>query len=97
MRSNGLASRRILCILVFAFLVCGGCKRTGNLWADESAGDSNIKRFVNSRANLTGRHLQNYVDFSFNYPGSWAKDPLQSGASGSPNYITVEKKTGTTS
>jgi len=30
-----------------------------------------VKRFVNTKDGRTGKLLENYVDFSFNYPASW--------------------------
>jgi len=51
------------------------------------------KRFVNSKANLSGALAEKYVDFSFDYPASWQ---LSSGA-GKPdakNFVQVQRTKG---
>ena len=48
-----------------------------------------MTRFVNSRANATSPGLQqHYVDFSFDYPSSWAVTP-QRGDGTDSNYVRV--------
>jgi hypothetical protein len=47
---------------------------------------------VNSKSGLTGNLEENYVDFSFDYPNSWKRDP-ESGKAGSPNFVSVQKLT----
>ena len=77
-RPGRLTPRKIVCvILAIGFFACGGCKRAGNSWLDDSTGDPNVSRFVNSRTGLTGPLAEHYVDFSFNYPSSWARDRSQ--------------------
>src|SRR6185503_13471778 len=49
------------------------------------------EQFVNSQANLDGKLLEHYVDFSFYYPGSWQKDP-KAGVSGASNFAKVERR-----
>src|SRR5688500_6204244 len=84
-------------LLIFLFLFgCKLFKRNGNGGANSINPPSNTTssadtaQFVNSRANLTGKLAENYVDFSFNYPKSWSIDPKTQKPGGS-NFIKVEK------
>lgn len=86
-------------LLIFFFLF--GCK----LFSRSEGGDGNSSvnppskttnagntaQFVNSRANLTGKLAENYVDFSFDYPKSWDIDPATQ-KPGASNFIKVEKE-----
>jgi hypothetical protein len=54
--------------------------------------DARVTRFVNSKSGLTGKLQENYVDFSFDYPNSWKRDP-EAGKAGAPNFVKVEKLT----
>jgi len=51
----------------------------------------NAEQFVNSRTNLDGKLLENYVDFSFYYPNTWQKDP-SAGGRGASNFAKVERR-----
>lgn len=48
-------------------------------------------QFVNSKANLDGKLLEHYVDFSFYYPNRWQKDP-KAGVAGASNFAKVERR-----
>ena len=48
-------------------------------------------QFVNSKANLTGKLAEHYVDFSFYYPSRWQKDP-KAGVAGATNFAHVERR-----
>ena len=54
--------------------------------------DAGTTRYVNSNSGLTGKLEQNYVDFSFDYPSSWKRDP-EAGRGSSPNFVKVESVT----
>ena len=45
-------------------------------------------QFANSKANLDGKLLEHYVDFSFYYPKSWLKDP-KAGVAGASNFARL--------
>ncbi|HEX7330515.1 MAG TPA: hypothetical protein VF290_03395 [Pyrinomonadaceae bacterium] len=47
-------------------------------------------QFVNSNENLDGKLAEHYLDFSFYYPGSWARDP-KAGVPGATNFVKVER------
>ena len=47
--------------------------------------------FVNSNANLDGKLAEHYLDFSFYYPKSWARD-AQAGVPGASNFVKVERR-----
>jgi hypothetical protein len=51
----------------------------------------NAEQFVNSRTNLDGKLLENYVNFSFYYPNTWQKDP-SAGGPGASNFAKVERR-----
>jgi hypothetical protein len=51
----------------------------------------NATQFVNSRANLDGKLVEKYSDFSFYYPNTWERDP-KSGVPGASNFIRVERR-----
>lgn len=51
----------------------------------------NAEQFVNSKANLDGKLLEHYVDFSFYYPNTWQKDP-EAGVAGASNFAKVERR-----
>src|SRR6266516_913035 len=52
---------------------------------------SDAVEFVNSNANLDGKLAEHYLDFSFYYPESWARDP-QAGVPGASNFVKVERR-----
>lgn len=51
--------------------------------------DARATRYVNSKSGFTGKLEENYVEFSFNYPDSWKRDP-EAGKGSSPNFVKVE-------
>lgn len=53
-------------------------------------GDS--KTYTNNKSSFTGKLADNYVDFSFDYPSSWKRDP-KAGVGDSPNFVKVENAT----
>jgi len=48
--------------------------------------------YVNSKSSFSGKLEENYVDFSFDYPKSWKRDP-GAGKGDSPNFVKVENET----
>ncbi len=48
-------------------------------------------QFENSQANLDGKLAEHYVDFSFYYPSTWARDP-KAGVAGASNFAKVERR-----
>jgi len=48
--------------------------------------------FTNSKAGLTGKLEENFVDFSFDYPSKWQRDP-EAGTGTSANFVKVENST----
>jgi hypothetical protein len=46
--------------------------------------------YVNSKSDFTGKLEDNYVEFTFDYPNSWKRDP-EAGKGSSPNFVKVEK------
>ena len=47
-------------------------------------------QFVNSNDNLDGKLAEHYLDFSFYYPESWARDP-KAGVAGASNFVKVDR------
>jgi len=47
-------------------------------------------RYVNSKAALSKDFHEHYVDFSFNYPDTWALDD-EAGKAGASNYVKVSR------
>ena len=47
-------------------------------------------QFENSNDNLDGKLAEHYLDFSFYYPESWARDP-KSGVAGASNFVKVDR------
>src|SRR6202022_3086888 len=47
--------------------------------------------YTNSKAGFNGKLAENYVDFSFDYPNSWKRDP-SAGKGDSPNFVKVENE-----
>ncbi|MFS8085721.1 MAG: hypothetical protein ACMG6H_08840 [Acidobacteriota bacterium] len=68
---------------IFLFLALA-TKPTGN--NNNRTSSPNTTRYVNSRANFSGKLSDNYVDFSFDYPSTWKTVPDTS------NFIKVENK-----
>ncbi|HVS80399.1 MAG TPA: hypothetical protein VHE60_01535 [Pyrinomonadaceae bacterium] len=50
----------------------------------------NTITYHNSSEQFTGQLADNYVDFSFDYPNSWKRDP-EAGTSSDPSFVKVEK------
>jgi hypothetical protein len=50
------------------------------------------KSYTNNKSSFTGKLAENYVDFSFEYPSSWKRDP-KAGVGDSPNFVKVENAT----
>ena len=48
-------------------------------------------QFANSKTNLDGDLAAHYVDFSFYYPKTWARDP-KSGVAGATSFATVARE-----
>lgn len=53
---------------------------------------TDTKSYTNNKSSFTGKLAENYVDFSFEYPSSWKRDP-KSGVGDSPNFVKVENET----
>ena len=64
-----------------------GSNRNGSVGTDARA-----THYVNSKSGLTGKLEEHYVDFSFDYPNSWKRDP-EAGKAGDPNFVSVQKLT----
>jgi len=56
------------------------------------ATNAGITTYVNSKSSFTGKLEEHYVDFSFDYPSSWKRDP-EAGHGSSPNFVKVEAVT----
>lgn len=54
--------------------------------------NSDNKSYTNNKSSFTGKLAENYVDFSFEYPSSWKRDP-KAGVGDSPNFVKVENET----
>lgn len=54
--------------------------------------NKNTTTYVNSKSSFTGTLEENYVDFSFEYPKSWKRDP-DAGKGASPNFVQVGNET----
>jgi hypothetical protein len=50
-------------------------------------------QYSNSSVKFGGHLQENYVDFSFDYPSGWKRDP-DAGKGNSPNFVKVENATG---
>jgi hypothetical protein len=57
-----------------------------------TAHGAGMTTYSNSRGNFTGNLKENYVDFSFEYPSDWKKDP-GAGKGDSPNFVKIEQAT----
>jgi len=69
---------------------------TNNNKANSNAGTSthaaDTTTYKNSSEHFTGPLEENYVDFSFDYPSAWKRDP-KAGKGDSPNFVKVEQTT----
>jgi hypothetical protein len=59
--------------------------------ADVRITSKDVTTYTNSKSGLTGKLEENYVDFSFDYPSKWKRDPNAGGDS--PNFVKVENET----
>lgn len=87
-----------LLLVIFAVLALGGLAYLGFKKAEETAKSLNVnrpttgqalntKQYVNSREGRTGKLADNFVDFSFYYPGNWEVDPNPE-----PNFVRVQRQ-----
>jgi hypothetical protein len=51
-----------------------------------------VKKFTNSKEGLKGKFLENYVDFSFEYPAAWVE--IEGDRKESKNYVKVQRAIG---
>src|SRR5260370_40333541 len=88
---------------VFVFLALGSYPSTNsnqtatnNNKANSNAGTTTRRTdtttYKNSSEHFTGPLEENYVDFSFDYPSAWKRDP-KAGKGDSPNFVKVEQAT----
>ena len=70
---------------IFLFLALA-TKPTDNS-NNQPASPPNTTRYVNSRADFSGKLSDNYVDFSFDYPNEWKR------VTDNSNFVKVENKT----
>lgn len=70
---------------IFLFLALA-TKPTDNT-NNRPASPPNTTRYVNSRADFSGKLSDNYVDFSFDYPSEWKR------VADNSNFVKVENKT----
>lgn len=83
---------------VFVFLAIGSYpftnknettnKSNTNQVASTKAADTT--KYSNSSEHFNGALKENYVDFSFDYPSAWERDP-KAGKANSPNFVKVER------
>lgn len=64
-----------------------GSNRNGSVGTDARA-----THYVNLNSGFTGKLEENYVEFSFDYPTTWKRDP-EAGKGSSPNFVKVENLT----
>ena len=60
---------------------------THGMSADEPKKEPALKKFVNSKSGFKGDRLENYVDFSFEYPSTWEVEDT----SKESNFIKVQR------
>jgi len=86
---------------IFVLLALGSYPSTNNNQNNNNTPKSNtgapahgagMTTYSNSSGNFTGNLKENYVDFSFDYPSAWKKDP-DAGKGDSPNFVKVEQTT----
>src|SRR6266403_1128770 len=86
---------------VFVFLALGSYPSTNSNQTTTNKSHSNIATatrgadtttYKNSSGHFTGALEENYVDFSFDYPSAWKRDP-KAGKGDSPNFVKVEQAT----
>jgi len=80
-------------VIGFLFLASATMPDKRNDNSNGNAGPgSSTTRYTNSRSAFTGDLADNYVDFSFEYPKSWTRDP-EAGKGDSPNFVKVSNDT----
>ena len=86
---------------VFVFLALGSYPSTNSNQTTTNKSNSNTATatrgadtatYKNSSGHFTGALEENYVDFSFDYPSAWKRDP-KAGKGDSPNFVKVEQAT----
>jgi hypothetical protein len=86
---------------VFVFLALGSYPSTNSNETTTNKSNSNTATatraadsttYKNSSGHFTGALEENYVDFSFDYPRAWQRDP-KAGKGDSPNFVKVEQAT----
>lgn len=77
---------------IFLFLALGSLPNTNKNSgpAPSPSRSANTTTYTNSRSQYTGKLADNYVDFSFDYPSDWQRDP-DAGRGTDPNFVKVEK------
>lgn len=86
-------------LAVFVFLAFGSeystnknsSNNNGSGGSEVSVTSKDVTTYTNSKSNFTGKLEENYVDFSFDYPSKWKRDPKAGG--NSPNFVKVENAT----
>jgi hypothetical protein len=86
---------------VFVFMALGSYPSTNSNQTTINKSNSNTgtstrgpdtTTYKNSSEHFTGPLEENYVDFSFDYPSAWKRDP-KAGKGDSPNFVKVEQAT----
>ena len=86
---------------VFVFLALGSYPSTNSNQTTTNKSNTNASTathaadtttYKNSSEHFTGPLEENYVDFSFDYPSAWKRDP-KAGKGDSPNFVKVEQAT----
>ena len=54
--------------------------------------NGDTKSYTNNKSGFSGKLEDNFVEFSFDYPSSWKRDP-KAGTGDSPNFVKVENAT----
>lgn len=60
--------------------------------SNERVTSKDTTTYTNSKSSFSGTLEDNYVDFSFDYPSKWKRDP-GAGKGNSPNFVKVENET----
>jgi hypothetical protein len=85
---------------IFVFLALGSYPSTNSNQTTNRSSNStgtvthsaDISTYTNSSGHFSGTLAENYVDFSFDYPSAWKRDP-KAGKGDSPNFVKVEQAT----
>ena len=80
---------------VFLLLAFGSEYSTNKNSSNGNRADVTVSKetttYTNTKAGLSGKLAENYVEFSFDYPSKWKRDPEAGGDS--PNFVKVENMT----